>query len=179
LVLPRRHGKPRSETQQPATTQQASALPTHPDGVWRWTTFKQAGRARLHEPRRNKAEKPSKFAKQRHLPRCHEARANSRNDALTMGRCDAPGRNQTRITHQIRHHARRVSEPHPPKLRAAPGIQMPRSETCPDAKTHWRSGAAQPDAGFRASPDVRPPLRTSHGTTRQVASVRNSHAITG
>jgi hypothetical protein len=48
----------------------------------------------------------------------------------------------------------------PSKLRAAPGIRMPRSETCPDAKTHWRSGAAQPDAGFRASPAVRPPLRT-------------------
>jgi len=72
--LPRRHGKPGSETLQKITTCQTGALPTHPDGAWRWTTQKQARRARVHAPKRNSTEKPSKFTKQRTPPKCQEAR---------------------------------------------------------------------------------------------------------
>ena len=67
----------------------------------------------MHAPERNKAERASKFTKQRHPIRCHEARANSRNGALTMERCNASGWNQTRVTHQIRHQVPRVSKPRP------------------------------------------------------------------
>ena len=44
----------------------------------------------------------------------HEARANNWNDASAIERCNACGWNQTSVTHQIRHHAPRVSKPRPP-----------------------------------------------------------------
>jgi hypothetical protein len=81
----------------------------------------------------------------------------------------------TRSESGIRHGmAPYVSLGHALKVSRSAPHRMPRSETCPDAKTHWRSVAAQSDAGFRASPAVRPPLRTGHGTTRQVAGIRNT-----
>ena len=154
-----RSGKPRSETQPQATTHQSRALPTHPDGAWRWTTQKQARRARVHAPERNDTERPSKFTKQRHPPRRHEARANSE-----QRRAD-PGALQ-RVRMEPDHNGASNSAGHSTfqqaticKLRAAPGpgchearpSQLPKrigAERCPASRqqsssvTHRKAPAA-------------------------------------
>jgi len=150
-----------------------SALPTHLDGAWRWTTPKQARRARVHAPERNRTERLCRLTKQRHRTRRREARGNSRNDAVAMERCNAPGWNQTRITRQMRHYAQ-VSASHNPKA--------PSSARHPDAKKRDLPGCQNALANqrcptshrFRASPAARPPLRTDHGTTCQVAGIKNT-----
>ena len=115
------------------------ALPTHPDGAWRWTTQKQARRARVRVPERNWAERPSKFAKQRHPPRCHEARPSNRNDVSTMERCCASRWNQTRTTHQTRQGAPRIRKqcPESPEQRPASGCHEARPARMPKRIGEW------------------------------------------
>ena len=133
-----RSGKPRSETQPQATTHQSRALPTHPDGAWRWTTQKQARRARVHAPERNDTERPSKFTKQRHPPRRHEARANSKERhrrPWSAATCPDGTRPERRIKFGRALH---VSASYDLQAPSSARPRMPRSETFPVTKTHWR-----------------------------------------
>jgi hypothetical protein len=129
------------------------ALPRHPDGARRWTTPKQARRARVHAPERNDTERPTKFTKQRHPPRCLEAGADSRNDGLTMERCNASGRNQTRVMHQIRHHDPCVSKPHPQS-----------SEQRPASRCHEARPARMPKRMGEAALPNQTPVFERHPT---------------
>ena len=67
----------------------------------------------MHAPERSKVETPCKFTKQCHPTSCHEAKANSQNDASTMERCGASRWNQIRTTNQPRHGALRLGKPCP------------------------------------------------------------------
>ncbi len=62
----------------------------------------------------------------------------------------------------------------PRQPRAAPVVRMPRSETHPVAKTHWRTGAAHQDAGFRSSLTVRPRCEPATEQRRQLPASRRT-----
>ena len=165
--------KPRSESQQQTTTHKSRALPRHPDGAWRWTTPKQARRARVHAPERSRKQRPSKFTKQRHLPRCHEARAISGNDALTMERCNASGWNQTRTTHQARHLAPHLSKPchQSPAQRSARGCHEARLARMPKRMAERRCPTRR---RFSSVTRRKAPAANRPGTTCQVAGIKNT-----
>ena len=108
-----RSGKPRSETQRQATTHQSRALPTHPDGAWRWTTQKQARRARAHAPERNDTERPANSQSSATHPDAMKREPTVSNDVSMMERCNASRWNQTRTTNQTRRSALCLGKPCP------------------------------------------------------------------
>ena len=114
MVSQQRFRSRRSETHQQAIThwpRSAADAPSHsPESEQRQSKPGEPECTRRSATRRKD---PANSQSSATPTRCHEARANSRNDVLTMERCNASGRNQTRVTHQIRHHAPRVSKPHP------------------------------------------------------------------
>ena len=69
-----------------------------------------------------------------------------------------------------------ASKSHNPSSHEQRFIRMPRSETFQKAKTHWQIALRRHQvAGLRASITVRPPLRTTHGTTSSVAGIKKNN----
>ena len=103
------------------------------------------------------------------------ARRSSRNNALAIERCGPSGRNQihdeaSTRPKQPQRRPQRIRKPCTESLAQRPPTQMAGSKMPQVAKTHWPMALpAIKLPGSTASLAVRPPLRTAHETTWQVA----------
>ena len=154
-------GKPRSETRQQATThigQRAANASGHSADLR--TTQKQARGPECTRRSAPQTERPSKFAKQRHPTRCHEARPNSRNDALAMERCSASGWNQTTNNASTSPSSHNAGD----NASASNAPKAPSSATHPDARERDLPGCQNALANGAASIKLR---RFSSATRRK------------
>ena len=169
-----RFGKPRNWRHQQATTHQLRALPTHRDTVRNSTTPKQARRARVHLPERNRKQRPASSTKQRNPTRCQQRDASA---GTTRWRWSAATHQDGTKSPQGIDKAKAAITPAathqkatPQKRCAAPADQMEGREMYQVTKTHWTMALpAIKLRGSTASLTVRPPLRSDHGTTLPVA----------
>ena len=160
MVLPRRHGKPRSETQQQVTAQWRRALPTYPDGAWIMDSAPESPEgqsARAGAQQGGKTQQIHKAAPPNQMPRSETQQQEPRIDHGALPRFDGT-RPEQRIKHSTAPNASKSHAPKAPSSARHPDATKRDLSRCQNALTKRRC----------------PPRRRFSSVTRRKAPAANS-----